>query len=292
MAATTTPGTFDELRLRLQELLPKLASGQRRIARLVLEDPEGTALRTIGESAELAGVHRSSLVRFATMLGFPGYPALVRLCREQLASEVQLVRRFEQAQQHGEAAELFAAIADDDTRNVARTFSQLDQGDWKRAVSAVAQAPAVHVLGLRKCYSVAYLAAYLLHMVRPRVRQLGTTSGLLVDELRDVAPGDVVVAASIRRYTVDTVKAIAHARAVGATTIALTDDPSSPLARIADLVFYVQTGSVTILRSLTAFTSLVQALATAVAVELGASSRDELATDEQLLNEFGLYSES
>jgi DNA-binding MurR/RpiR family transcriptional regulator len=292
MAPTAAPTTFAQLRGRLQQLVPELAAGQRRIARLVLDDPEGTALRTIGESAELAGVHPSSLVRFAAMLGFSGYPALVKLCRDHLASEAQLVRRFEQAQQRGEAAELFATVADGDSRNVARTFAQVDRDGWKRAVSALAQARAVHVLGLRVCYSAAYLAAYLLHMVRPGVRQLGTTSALLIDELRDITAGDVILAASLRPYAADTVRAFAHAGARGATTIALTDDPSSPLARTADLVFYVQTKSVTIMRSLTAFTSLVQALATAVALELGARSRDELATDEQLLEEFGLYSEA
>jgi DNA-binding MurR/RpiR family transcriptional regulator len=276
----------------LQQLLPELAVGQQRIARLVLDDPEGTALRTIGESAELAAAHPSSLVRFAGRLGFTGYPALVKLCRDHLASEAQLVRRFEQAQERGGPAELLAAVADGDGRNVARTFAQVDRDDWTSAVSAIAHAPSVHVLGLRVCYSAAYLAAYLLHMVRPDVRQLGTTPALLIDELRDIAADDVVVAASLRPYTADTVRAFAHAAERGATTIALTDDPSSPLARTADLVFYVQTTSVTIMRSLTAFTSLVEALATAVALELGARGRAELATDEQLLAEFGLYSDT
>lgn len=286
------PATFEELRTLLQQRLPELAAGQQRIARLVLDDPEGTAFRSIGESAELAGVHRSSLVRFATMFGLPGYPALVRLCRAQLASEAQLVRRLEHAQEHTATEQFFSAVAEHDMRNVTRTLAQIDHGDWERAVGLLAGAPAVHVIGLRKCFSVAYLAAYLLHMVRPRVRQIGATAGLLVDELRDVTAGDVVVAVAIRRYTGDTVRALDRARRSGAVTIALTDDASSPLARAADMTFYVETGSVTILRSLTAFTTLVQALATSVAVRLGARSRDELEVDEELLDEFGIYADT
>lgn len=285
------PGSYRELRQRLQERLPDMAAGQQRIARLLLDDPEGTAFRSIGETAKLAGVHSSSLVRFAGLFGLNGYPALVKLCREQLASEAQLVRRLEQAGEHTATGELLGAVADHDGRNLTRTFAQIDHGEWERAVRLLADAATVHVVGLRKCFSVAHLMSYLLHMVRPGVRQIGGSAGLLVDELREVRAGDVLVAVSIRRYTGDTVRALEHAGRLGAATIALTDDPSSPLARAADLSFYVETGGVTVLRSLSAFTSLVQALATAVAVQLGTRSRDELRTDEDLLEAFQVYHE-
>jgi DNA-binding MurR/RpiR family transcriptional regulator len=283
------PANFAQLRVRLQREMPKLAAGQRRIAELILDDPEGMAFRSIGESAEAAGVHASSLVRFAARLGLSGYPELVRLCRAQLASEAQLVRRLDQATRHGAGPGNLAAIAERDGANLTRTLARVDPTDWDAAVTMLAEAPTVHVIGLRKCFAVAYLMSYLLHLVRPRVRQLGVTSGLLVDDLRDIGAGDVVVAASIRRYAADTVRALDWARRGGARTIALTDDPSSPLAAVADVAFYVETGSVTILRSLTAFVSLVQALATAVAVRLGAGSREELAVDERLLDEFDMY---
>lgn len=285
------PTTYAELRELLQNRLPDLAAGQQRIARQVLDDPEGTAFRSIGEAAGLAGVHQSSLVRFATMLGLPGYPALVRLCRQQLATEAQLVRRLDQAAGHSEGNELFAAVVEHDTRNLNRTFAQVKAADWEAAVTLLATAPSVHVVGLRKCFSVAHLTTYLLHMVRPGVRQLGSSGGLLVDDLRDLGEGDALVAFSIRRYTRDTVRVMEHAKARGITTVALTDAASSPLARSADLTFYVETGSVTLLRSLSAFVSLVQALATAVAVQLGTESRDQLETDERLLESFEVYTD-
>jgi DNA-binding MurR/RpiR family transcriptional regulator len=293
MTETTAgaPVSYRELRAQLQDRLPALAPGQRRIARLLLDDPEGTAFRTIGETARLADVHSSSLVRFAALFELSGYPALVRLCREQLATEVQLVHRLERAQRHTATAQLLGAVVEHDQENLARTFAQLDHAQWDRAVELLADSASVHVIGLRKCYSVAYLMAYLLHLVRPRVRQVGGGAGLLVDELRELEPGDVLVAVSIRRYTRDTVRAVEYARRVGVATVALTDDPSSPLARLADLTFYVGTAGVTVLRSLSVFTSVVQALATAVAVRLGTSSRDELLTDEELLEEFGIYVE-
>jgi DNA-binding MurR/RpiR family transcriptional regulator len=283
------PRNYPELRAQLQERMPTFAAGQRRIARVLLADPEATAFRSIGETAKVAEVHESSLVRFATSLGLAGYPALVKLCRQQLAEQAQLVRRFEQAAELTETEELLGAVVEHDQQNIARTFARLDQGTWRDAVDLLTEARRVHVIGLRKCFSVAYLLAYLLRMVRPEVHQFAPTAGMIGDDLRDLGEGDVFVALSIHRYTADTVRAIAEAKRRGLRTIALTDNPASPLVPHADVTCYVETGGVTVLRSLSAFVSLAQALATGVALRNGTSTRSELLMDEQLLDAFDVY---
>ena len=276
------PASYAELRSLLQRRLDSFSSGQQRIARLFLSDPEGCAFRTIGETARAAEIHESSVVRFATALGLEGYPGLVDLCRQQISDQAQLLRRFDEAQRHTGADDLLAATAAHDQRNIARTYALIDKASWDRAVKLLAKGSAVHVIGLRKCFAVAHLLTYLLHLVRRNVQLLSSASGLLVDQLRDVRSSDVLVAISIHRYTVDTLRVLAFAHRRGLRTIVLTDNPASPLVPYADVVFYVETSGVTILRSITAFNSLVQALATAVAVELGTRSRSELLLDEEL----------
>lgn len=283
------PKTYDEFRVELQTRLESLAAGQRRIAELILGDPEGTAFRTIDETAKLAQVHKSSLVRFATKLGFSGFPALVKLCREHLAAQAQLIQRFELAQLHGGSSDLFGAVIRHDQQNLARTFARIDRLEWDNMIRLIAEAPRVHVMGARKCLPVAQLLHYLLHQLRPGVRLVSPTPGGLVDELRDMAPSDAFVALSIRRYASDTVRAIQYARTQGLRTIALTDDPASPLIPHADMTFYVETGGVTIFRSVAAFISLVQAMSTAVAIHTGTPSRDELLLNEELFKSFQIY---
>ncbi|GLY65844.1 MurR/RpiR family transcriptional regulator [Amycolatopsis taiwanensis] len=286
------PQSYAELRAELQARMDSFAPGQRRVARLLLTDPEATAFRTIAETAREAGVHQSSLVRFATNLGLGGYPDLVKLCREHLAERAHLVGRFERAERNGTAGGLLARVVEHDQQNLARTFERIEPEEWQRLVRLLAAAPRVHVMGLRKCLPVAQLLAYLLHMVRPDVRLIAPVSGGLVDELRDLRDQDVFIAIAIRRYTADTVRAIRYAREHGLHTVALTDDAASPLATAADFPFFVETEGVTLLRSVTSFISLVQAMSTAVALETGARSRAELLLDEELLDSFDVYAEN
>jgi DNA-binding MurR/RpiR family transcriptional regulator len=283
--------TYPQLQSELQQRMENLAPGQQRIARVLLTDPEGTAFRSIAETAKIAEVNQSSMVRFATMLGLKGYPALVRLCREHLADQANLVRRFDRAQQVEGGRSLFAAVLEHEKDNLTRTYARINETEWDSTVKALSEAPRVYVMGLRKCAPVAQLLSYLLRLVRPGVEQIAPAAGVFVDQLRDLDPDGVFVAMSIRRYTADTVRALSHAKMLGLKTIALTDDSASPLARLADTTFFIETEGVTVLRSMSVFTSVVQTLATAVTIRNGARSRQGLLADEKLFKDFNVYTE-
>jgi len=283
---TRPPADYAALTGRIQSRLDDLPAGQQRIAQLLLADPEGCAFRSISESARLAGVHESSLVRFATSLGLAGYPALKELCRDHLRHKAQLVERLGRA---ASADDLLARVAAQDQANVARTLAAVDAADWRRAVGWLATAPRVHVIGFRKCFAPAYLLAYLLRLSRGDVHQLGAAPGGFVEELRDLSAGEVLVAISIRRYSRDTATAVRLAAQRRLKVIALTDHPSSPLVRHADVALYAETGGVTLLRSLVGFISMVQALATDTAIRLGRRGRSALERQESLLADLAVY---
>jgi DNA-binding MurR/RpiR family transcriptional regulator len=288
--AGTVPKTFNELVGVLQRDFAALTPAQKLLAERVMSDPEGTAFMTISEVAGAVGVNEATVVRFATSLGLDGYPGLARLCRERLREQAQLLRRFSNLEQlttdNPDPLDLAVAF---DQANIARTFARVNRLSWQATVEALASAPRVQVMGLRKCYSAAFLLGYLLRLVRDDVQILTPGAGTLTDDLRHLQADDCFVGISIHRYTADTVRAFRWAQRVGATTIALTDNPSSPLAIRATHVFYVDTTGIAVLRSVAAFTSLVQALGTAVATERGAKVRSALQVEEELLEAFDTY---
>lgn len=286
----TPPRTYDELLAELHRRGSALTRSQRLLADRVMADPEGVAFMTVSELAAAVGVNEATVVRFASGLGLDGYPGLTRLCRERLREQAQLLRRYNNLEQLGvEGADLLERTVALDRANITRTFAQVAPEAWEEAVRALAEAPRVHVMGLRKCHAPAYLLGYLLGMLREDVETVTGGAGALTDELRRIREGDAFVAVSIHRYSAETVRAAAWAQARGARCLALTDNPSSPLATTAGQVFYVDAAGPAVLRSLTAFTSLVQALAAGVAQELGHEARSTLLREEQLLEEFGVY---
>lgn len=290
------PHTYEELRKRLQTGLPTYAPGQTRIARLLLDDLTGVAVRSLKDNAAKAGVHSSSLVRFAKSLGFEGYPALARMCREQLSEQVHLIDRFDQVshnthipEKSAKPEERASLASRDFGRDIALTFSAIDPSDWNSSIETLASAESVYICGMQKCFSPAYLLSYLLHMARNHVYLLDNPTGSLLAQIREIRPGDAMVAISIRQYTRQTVQTVIHAKEHGAVIIAITDAPSSPLARAADFTFIAQCDGPYVFRSLTGITAIAESLAGEVSLRLGEHTRSQLLQDEQLITDFKLY---
>lgn len=260
----TPPGSYQELTALLRGRLPKLASGQLRIAHLVLADPEGTAYRGIAEAAQLVEVRESSITRFANSLGLPGYPAIMELCRVWLAEQAQAARHVDAGVREPPGGLLSATLEQEQT-NLAHTFNRLDRTSWLRAVALLAEADAAQVLGVRASRPIADLLSRALG-----ARRLGES---LADEVRQLS--GVLVAVSVRRYAADTVRAVAYAREHGVNVVALTDDPASPLVEHAHAALFAETTGPGTCHSLTALTALAQALAREVALRRGENSPDD-----------------
>jgi DNA-binding MurR/RpiR family transcriptional regulator len=284
------PEGFKELEEQLRASFETFTPHQQRVARRILADPEGCAFQTVTQLAESADVNESTVVRFATALGLRGFPDLARLCQQRLQEKAQMVERFN-ALSYLESVEggLLARVGAYDQANIARTLANVDRAAWQHAVTALSGARRVLVVGHRKSFAPASLLAYLLGLVRDEVQQAGAGHRDLPEDLRRLGAGDVAVVLSIHRYVRQSVQSLVVARRLGATTIAFTDNPASPLVEHADDVFYVEVAGVTILRSMTAVVCLVQALASAVAAELETDTRAALLLEEELLEELDVY---
>ncbi|MCX0274209.1 MurR/RpiR family transcriptional regulator [Nocardia zapadnayensis] len=287
---TDSPQTFAELLTELRARRDNLSAAHRKLADRVMADPEAVAFMTVSELASVTGVNEATVVRFATAFGLPGFPGLTRLCREWLREQAQLLRRFDNLEQLAdtEGGIIPRALAYDQA-NLVRTFARVDESAWESAVDRLATADRVHIMGLRKCHTPAYLLAYLLKMLREDVSLITAAAGALTDDLRAVRPGDCFVAISIHRYTADTVRSAQWAQAAGAHVVALTDNHASPLVSSAHDVFFVDASAATVLRSMTGFVALVQALVAEVARRNGQEARASLLQEEQLLSDFQVY---
>lgn len=286
------PADYDALVAVLESRYEEFTPSWKKLANRLLSDAEGCAFLTTTDFAQLVNVNESTVVRFAKSLGLPGYPALVQLCRSRLRGTSQMVDRFERLEQTASSAgSVLERATRQDIENITRTFAMVNDDDWKRAVHTLARADRVYVIGLRKCYTVSFLLSFLLRLLREDVYLLDPSQGLLPDELRRMGPNCAVVAISIYRYTRDTVRVAEYARTVDATTIALTDNHASPLARVADVTFPVDLASLSVMRSLTAMVSLAQALVADVAAELGTRGRSSLLLEENVLSQLGTYIE-
>jgi DNA-binding MurR/RpiR family transcriptional regulator len=142
----------------------------------------------------------------------------------------------------------------------------MDVDALRRVASSVIRARAVYTVGFGLS---AHIAAILALDLQPFCDQLinlvefGGTE-VAAGRLMNVGPKDVVLMISVPRYATDAVNLANYARDRGATVIALTDAPASPLTAIAQHALFAPAQHPVLSSSLVAVLALVEALVTVV----------------------------
>jgi len=277
---------------RIETVFSSLSPQLRQAARYVIEQPDDVALNSMRRVAARAGVHPSTMVRLAQALAFPGYTEMRAPFRQHLRDGRHYAARARDlvARDAGSTvAPLLREVAARDMANIEHSFARIGGDDFAAVVEALHGARRLYVLGLRKCFPVAHYFHYAYQMFRDNGVLLETRAGLLNDALRCVAKDDAMLAVSFSRYTRDTVRAAGHAAEHGATVVAITDSPVSPLAATAHHVLIAENASPSFFGSLVGAVSISQALIAALVGRGGDDAIAALGETERHLDAFRTY---
>lgn len=219
----------------MRALLPSRPPAEQRVARRVLSDPTGAAALTISELAGAAETSQTTVIRFCKALGLAGYPQLRLALAAEAGGRGAPPEVGAEIGPDDSLADVVAKVAYADARAVEETAQQLDTEALRSVVDALAGACRVDLYGVGASAFVALDLQQKLHRIR-RVCFAWSDAHVALTSAALLGPGDVAVGVSHRGTTTETVEALERAAQGGATTVALTNFPRSPLAAVADHV--------------------------------------------------------
>ena len=259
---------IDRLNLRGKAL----SKGHRRIAEYIAQHYEKAVFMTAAALGAECGVSESTVVRFASAMGYEGYPelreALSGLVRQRLTSE----QRFAIASGLKEHAVLETVLRNDE-QNIRKTIEGISQEMFDDVVGRLLGARRVYVMGLRSAAPLAQFMYHYLHQIMDEVVLVGNTTGDVFEEIARISDKDVLVGISFPRYSSRTLECMRFARQNGAQVVGLTDGEMSPLREVADVCLCASTDMASFVDSLAAPLSVINALV----VSVGLHRREELA---------------
>ena len=278
---------MNDLITKIQSELPGFSKGQKQIARFILEHYDKAAFMTASRLGVTVGVSESTVVRFATELGYDGYPHLQRALQEMIRNKLTSVQRMEVAGDRMGGRDVLQTVLHADTDMIRVTLDEIDRDAFQGAVDALMGAKRIYILGVR---SSSALASFYFNLLFENVTLVHTNSvSEIFEQVLRVGPGDVLFGISFPRYSKRTLSAMKYARDRGARVIALTDSQLSPLARVADHVLLARSDMASFVDSLVAPLSVINALIVAV----GMSRRDEIEQTfnklERIWEEYDVY---
>lgn len=274
----------------IEQKMQDFSKGQRSIATYILNHYEKAAYMTASKLGQAAGVSESTVVRFAFELGFEGYPELQQELAEMIKNKLTSLQRIEVASEQIGEDDVLEKILNIDVDKIKKTLEETSRKDFNGAVNAIVHSRSIYILGSRSASILARFLALYFNIMFDHVKLIHTTSSSeMFEQIMRLNEQDILIGISFPRYSKKTVKALEFAKDRGAKVIAITDSPSSPLAKKADFFLQARSDMASFVDSLVAPLSLINALIVAVGLKMKDEIKNSFNRLESIWEEYDVY---
>ncbi len=279
-----------DLMRSIQFRFPRLSKGQKLIAEYILNHYDKAAFMTAAKLGVTVGVSESTVVRFATELGFNGYPKLQKALQELIKTKLTSVQRLELSKDYITEDNPLKGVLKADIENIRATLEKINHTSFQEVVGEILRAKRIYIIGLRSSTALAEFLGFYLNVVLDNVKVVAYGISDIFEQMFNVGENDLVIGIGFPRYAIKTIQALEFAQKKGAKVVAITDSTVSPLAGNADYTLIAQSNMASFVDSLVAPLSVINALIVAV----GIKEKDKISATfnslENIWEEYQIYS--
>ena len=275
---------------RMNQNFAQMSKSHKKIASYIMDHYDTAVFMTAATLGKEIGISESTVVRFAAGLGYDGYPKFQKALEEWVKSKWNSLQQMGAKYGNSSQSEILTSVIRADMEKMEDTIHNLDPSAFETAVSSILEAKHVYVIGLRSCEPLASFLSFYLSMIRGDVMQLKTTSTTeLFEQMIRVSDEDVVIGISFPRYSMRTLKAMEFANDRNAKVITITDSVHSPMNLYSSCNLLARSDMVSIVDSLVAPLSVINALVVALCVKAPEQASKNLKDLEEVWANYQVY---
>ncbi len=275
---------------RMNEAYPKMSKGHKALTTYISDHYEQAVFMTAAKLGETVGVSESTVVRFASGLGYEGYPEFQTALEEWVRSQFSAVQRIGVKYGKSSQSEILGSVLESDIEKIQDTIQNLDPIAFETAVDIILQAEHIYIVGIRSCEPLAEFLSFYLNMIRPGVILLKTTSvSEIFEQMIRINEKDAMIGISFPRYSMRTLKAMEFANDRNAKVITMTDSVHSPMNLYSSCNLLARSEMVSIVDSLVAPLSVINALVVALCLKCPEDVKNNLESLEEAWMNYQVY---
>ncbi len=259
--------TQDVLSL-INEKYAKMSKGHKAIAAFISDHYDQAVFMTAAQLGREVSVSESTVVRFASALGFDGYPEFQKVLEEWVKDKFNSVAKVGAKYGNSTQSEILNSVLSADIEKIRDTIDHLDPAAFETAVDTLLHADNIYIIGLRSCEPLAEFLSFYLQMIRGNIILLRSTSATeIFEQMIRIGEKDAIVGISFPRYSMRTLKAMEFANDRNAKVITITDSVHSPMNLYSSCNLLARSDMVSIVDSLVAPLSLINAVVVALCLK-------------------------
>ena len=275
---------------RINQYYGKMSKGQKTIANFIYDHYDQAVFMTAAKLGDTVGVSESTVVRFASCVGYSGYPEFQKDLEEWVQNKINSVQKIDAKYGRSTQSEIVTSVLNADIEKITDTIDNLDPAAFETAVNTILKARNIYIMGIRSCAPLADFLHFYLNMIRGNVILLRTTSvSETFEQMIPIGENDAMIGISFPRYSMRTLKAMEFANDRNAKVIAITDSVHSPMNLYSSCNLLARSDMVSIVDSLVAPLSLINALVVAMCLKRPEEVTKNLKELESAWNNYQVY---
>ena len=187
---------------KINDNMSGFSKGQKLIANFITEHYDKAAFMTASKLGTTVGVSESTVVRFATELGYDGYPKMQKAMQEMIRDKLTSVQRIEVTKSRLSGSDVLSSVLNQDIEKIRRTLEETSKDDFANAVKAIAKAKTIYIFAVRSSAALASFLGYYYSLIFDRVKVVsnyGETE--IYENLFRISEDDVIIGISFPRYS-------------------------------------------------------------------------------------------
>ena len=272
--------------LLMKERMPTFSKGQKRIATYIVENYDKAAFMTANTLGKAVGISESTVVRFATELGFDGYPEL------QKAMQKTALNRLSSSERRmpfgaGEEIDVLTSVLRNDAKALYETVEMMDHQSFMRAVATLSKAKRIYLMGSRFEEALIRFAGHNLGYLFQDVRTVvSSDSEEMIEQFMHIEAEDAVVVFGFSKSSFAIENGIRFCKEAGADVIAITNSVSSDVGQLAGVALVAKSVKASFIDSLVAPLSVINALVVALTSERDGQLQKRMDTLKRIREEY------
>lgn len=280
----------NELINRINEKYSSMSKGQKLLSTYITDNYDKAVFLTAEKLGKVVGVSESTVVRFATHLGYRGYPEFQKALEELVRNKLNSIQRMEVTYGRISQSKILDTVLQSDAEKIKSTLEQIDQNAFESALDIILNAKHIYIVGIRSCAPLASFMSFYFNLMFDNVHLLHTSSSSeLFEQMVRISAEDVIIGISFPRYSMRTLKAMEFANNRSAKVITLTDSVHSPMNLYSSCNLIAKSDMASIVDSLVAPLSVINALIVALCMRKQSEVAETLEALEDIWNEYQVY---
>jgi len=271
--------------IKIRAVYDSLKTAERKAVDFLLEHPDEIAQLTIVDFADQAGCSEATIVRLSKRLGYEGFPELkADFSTREVSDEFE----YEDISKNDDDQAVVRKVFEATIRALRDTLEVMDPAAYKRAIDALLKADKIMFSGVGDAAIVAIEASQrFLRIGENAMASQDVDVELILSS--QLSKDDVLIAISHSGRSKSVLDCVRIAKKMGATTVAITNFPISPVAKNVDIIlltaaFSKQSMTGEVMSKRVAELCIIESLYTHYLLQKGKIARERLKRSNEVVS--------